>query len=226
MPPLLRPLKAAMDRPHRFTLLLVMIVLITLLAPVAGGLPGSRVILAALGALIPLGAIYAVSDDPRQIRIALALGIPAVLGGAVNQADLGFTGAWVALFFPPAFYCYAAWVTAVRVFSTRRIDADMLAGAACIYFLIGFVWWFFYQLLVTFDADAITGYSAGDPSGGFPLLYFSFVTLTTLGYGDILPSSPGAQSLATIEAITGVLYSGILIAKLVGIYSGQVQSEG
>ena len=225
MPPLLRPLKSAMRRPHRFTVLLVMIILITLLAPVAGGLPGSRALLAVLGAMIPLGAIYAVSTDRRQIRIALALGIPAVLGGAVNQAGLGFAGEWVALFFPPAFYGYAAWVTAVRVFSARRIEADMLAGAACIYFLIGFIWWFFYQLLVTFDPDAISGLDTENPSGGFPLLYFSFVTLTTLGYGDILPASPGAQSLATIEAVTGVLYSGILIAKLVGIYSGQVHSE-
>ncbi|MDX1395345.1 MAG: ion channel [Gemmatimonadota bacterium] len=214
-----------MQRPHRFTVLLVMIVLITLLAPLAVGLPGSRVILAVFGALIPLGAIYAVSDDRRQIRIALALGIPAVLGGALNQADLGFAGEWVALFFPPAFYAYAAWVTARTVFSARRIDGDMLAAAACIYFLIGFIWWFFYLLVVTFDPGAITGYDASDPSGGFDLLYFSFVTLTTLGYGDILPASAEARSLVTIESVTGVLYSGILIAKLVGLYSGQVQSQ-
>ena len=148
-------------------------------------------------------------------------------GGALNLTAIGFRGEWVALIFPPLFYAYTVIIVARRVFTSRRITADMLSGAACIYLLIGMTWWFFYLLLETFSPGAIGGRAPGlaTPEQRFDLIYFSFVTLTTLGYGDMLPTTPAAKATAIIEAITGVLYSGILIAKLVGTYAGQAQAE-
>lgn len=216
-----------MEHRRRFTVLLLMIVLLLLLAPVVTYLPWARILFPALSAFIPLAAIYAVSDNKRHQKIALMLGIPATFGAAAHLTEFGFTGEWAILFLPPLFYGFTVFVVSVKVFSARRITADMLSGAACIYLLIGMTWWFFYLVLETLAPGAIGGRAPGLASAQqrFELLYFSFVTLTTLGYGDMLPQMRIAQSLAIIEAITGVLYSGILIAKLVGTYAGQAKAD-
>jgi hypothetical protein len=211
----------------RFTILFLMIVGLILLAPAVPHLPMADFIFPILGALIPLAAIHAVSDDPRHMRNGLILGIPATLAGGLQLTEIGFTGEWLILLLPPLFYGYTVYVVAVRVFTTRRITPDLLSGAACIYLLLGMTWWFFYLLLETFSPGAIGGGPMGieAPEQRFELLYFSFVTLTTLGYGDMLPTTPGAKAFTIIEAVTGVLYSGILIAKLVGAYAGQARAQ-
>jgi hypothetical protein len=87
------------------------------------------------------------------------------------------------------------------------------------YLLLGLGWALAYELVALLDAGAFSGTGlAGSPR--YPFVYFSFVTLTTLGYGDVTPVHPVARSLAIAEGLTGQLYPAILLARLVSLATG------
>lgn len=108
------------------------------------------------------------------------------------------------------------------ILGARALTNQLIFAALCMYLLMGLLWSFIYTLLFAIDPESIRLASAIDweesPGDVFSeMYYFSFVTLTTLGYGDILPVSQLARSLATMEAILGQLYLAVVIASLVGI---------
>jgi hypothetical protein len=100
-----------------------------------------------------------------------------------------------------------------------RRTIHRVQGAVAAYLLLGLAWSFAYELAMLGSADAVHFADAtGFPAAQVPrLVYFSFVTLTTLGYGDIVPVSPAARSLAVTEALIGQLFPAILIARLVSL---------
>jgi len=105
-------------------------------------------------------------------------------------------------------------VILTRVLKKGPITFHRIEGAIAAYLLLGLSWATAYELLEYLNPGSFTGSVAG--SGRFSSwIYFSFVTIATLGYGDIAPVHPIARSLATAEAITGQLYLAILIARLV-----------
>ena len=91
-----------------------------------------------------------------------------------------------------------------------------LHGAVAAYLLLGIIWAYAYALVALLGPGAFSG-PASAADGPRAFFYFSFVTLTTVGYGDVLPVHPAARSLATLEAVTGPLYLAILIARLVSV---------
>jgi hypothetical protein len=94
--------------------------------------------------------------------------------------------------------------------TTWRIE-----GAIAVYLLLGFAWSHAYELVALWHPGAFAG--AVEGTGFQPLTYYSFVTLTTMGYGDIMPVHPLARALAVLEALTGQLYLAILLARLVSL---------
>ncbi|EMI42269.1 potassium channel family protein [Rhodopirellula sp. SWK7] len=109
------------------------------------------------------------------------------------------------------------------VFSKGLSDLNRIIGAVCIYFIIGLLFALLYSLLETFQPESFSlsmyeNDAAGHQDRFGQLLYFSNVTLTTLGYGDIQPVSRPARSFATLEALIGQLYLAIVIARLVGVH--------
>ena len=102
---------------------------------------------------------------------------------------------------------------------TSQVTLDILRGGICIYLMLGFLWSLFYGIAASIDPGAFNhslmekGYSQ--------IIYFSFTTLTTLGFGDIIPVHKISQVLTTTEAIVGQLYPTIFIAILVGGYLSQ-----
>lgn len=103
------------------------------------------------------------------------------------------------------------------------ITADSLFGAICGYFLVGFIWSFIYLLIATVNPDAFSKQmitaSMHDTAQHF--FYFSFTTMTTLGYGDILPISSFARTCAWLEAVAGQIYLAVWISQLVGLQIAQ-----
>ena len=112
-----------------------------------------------------------------------------------------------------------------RTLRDGPITTRRLHGGVAAYLLLGVVWSYAYALVATLHPGAFSGpVSPGD--GPRAWLYFSFVTLTTTGYGDVLPVHPAARSLAILEAVTGSLYVAILIARLVSQAVSPVRAEG
>jgi len=100
-----------------------------------------------------------------------------------------------------------------------KIDANKIVGSITIYLLIGIIWALLYGLVEVLIEGSFSGnlLSVGG-SQFWDLIYFSFVTLTTLGYGDILPMNTYARTLAYMEAIVGQFYIAILVASLVSAH--------
>lgn len=110
----------------------------------------------------------------------------------------------------------------LHVARSRRVTMDTVYGAACAYLMLGLFWGCVYRLLYWSDATAFRlPWSEGiSPEAGTVqgwLGYFSIITLTTVGYGDVTPVSPVARALVMVEALSGQLYVAIMLARLVGL---------
>jgi hypothetical protein len=106
-------------------------------------------------------------------------------------------------------------VVLALVFRRGPITMRRIEGAMAVYLLLGFSWAHAYELVALWHPGAFTG--AVDGSGSLAWTYYSFVTLTTMGYGDIVPVHPLARAGAVLEALTGQLYLTILLARLVSL---------
>ncbi len=104
------------------------------------------------------------------------------------------------------------------VFGPEVMDGDRLWGAASAYLMIGIFWCFVYALIELEKGQTFYVRGQAAKLQLVDLLYFSFSTLTTIGFGDIVPATRGAQLAAIFEGIVGTLFLAILIAKLVGVY--------
>jgi hypothetical protein len=122
-----------------------------------------------------------------------------------------------------AFFAFVAAALLVRVFRRGRVTVHRLFGAVAVYVLLAVAWGTAYDLLLVLRPDAIRG--ASGPASLDEAMWLSFITLTTTGYGDILPASPLARSLAALEAMVGVLYPAILISRLVSLVQGQADGD-
>jgi hypothetical protein len=109
-------------------------------------------------------------------------------------------------------------VIAMKVFGSHTVTKDRISGAIAFYILAGLVWADAYQLVMLYIPHAFPGIptleGAVDRS---TWVYFSFATLTTVGYGDIVPVAPIARSLSNLEALIGQLYPAIVLARLVSL---------
>jgi hypothetical protein len=168
---------------------------------------------------ILLTGIRAVSEDPRHFRIGLAIGVPTMV------VD------WVAYFIPSpalhvviqgAYLLFVAYV-GVRIFgyvlAPGEVNPDRMFAAISVYVLMGLGFALVFGIVESLQPGSFSGLSEGAARHSVELLYYSLVTLTTLGYGEITPVAPQVRSLATIEAMMGVFYVAILVARLVALYS-------
>jgi len=97
-----------------------------------------------------------------------------------------------------------------------EITGNNIMGSICIFLLLGFIWAIFYLLIIEVTPTSFSGIELTTWKQNLPdVIYFSFVTLTTLGYGDVLPTSPLARFLVYMEAIVGVFYMAIVVSSLV-----------
>ncbi|NQY02037.1 MAG: two pore domain potassium channel family protein [Halieaceae bacterium] len=116
------------------------------------------------------------------------------------------------------FYLGESWFAARRVLlSGKRIDRNIMVGALAMYLLIGLVWSTVFLIILHFSPDAFRGIEAQDYADNFSIaVYFSFVTMTSLGYGDISPAEPISQVVTILAAISGAFYMAVVVATMVG----------
>lgn len=170
-------------------------------------------------------AVWSLSGTRRffYTGLSLALAISFISGGSIvgftNQA-LEIAGLFLMLIFAGI----STWIAGRHVFVLHRVDFNSLVGAFCVYLLLGFIWAILFRLLQLLGLATFSGLIATDEL--FPqLIYFSFVTLVSLGYGDITPESGLARVLSYFEALTGQFYLAVLVACLVGAFSNQYRSN-
>jgi hypothetical protein len=105
-----------------------------------------------------------------------------------------------------------------RIVEEETINQDVIRGAICLYLMLGILWFFFYKVVFFFDENAFSFPNTEFAQITSQLFYFSFTTLTTLGYGDITPANPFAMMLSNGEALIGQIFPAIFLARLVSLY--------
>ena len=170
-------------------------------------------------------AVSSVSDKRRLLLFFSVLAISAISAMWYAYWFPGYSIAVAANLIDLLFLILVVAAILAHVFSSRRITRETIAGAICAYLLIGAMWANVFSIVenVTPGSFADNSIEADAASGPEPIrdqanrfTYFSFVTLTTLGYGDITPLTQPAKNLAALEAIFGQLYLAVLIARLIG----------
>ena len=204
---------------HRHAVLFYSLLLTLGATPVLAAFGGSAALLQGFLALNLLGAAASIGRSPRAfLLLALALIVVRVLATRTGNPvlDEGSLFLWAAL-------ALLAAVASLRfAFETKRVDTEHLYAALSTYLLVGV---FCGVLCWTLEAAAPASFTSGGAAMGpaeFTLsrgIYFSFVTLATLGYGDIVPNSDLTRGLAVLEAVAGQLYVAVIVARLVGAYA-------
>jgi len=173
-------------------------------------------------AVVVLAAMFVAADSRRHLTIGLMLGIPAILASVIGDYYQHEVLRWMTYAFVTVLYLFIIRLMLGKIFAAQTVTLDTIGYALCTYILLGGIWMFFYAPVAALDPEAFSQPITLDgASPGSTLIYFSFVTLTTLGYGDISPVSPIARSLAILEALTGTLFIAVLISRLIGAYSSR-----
>ena len=216
-----RVLLISLDNGYRF--LLFSLVLILLAYPVISQYAAGRFILDVFVSLLLLSSLMAAVKTRRSLRIGLFLVVIIV----ISQWAETVTDAPALIFFSfvasTMFWIYVIVEILVDIFLHRKsVTSDMIFGALSVYLLIGIVFAFAFMIVETLAPGSFDGLTfsmtGDDPREVHRFMYFSFVTITTLGYGDLLPILPAARALAYMEAILGQIYLTVLVARLVAMY--------
>ena len=167
-------------------------------------------------AIMLVAGVFIISGS-RTAVAAMLVALAMIITGAVLRIrspsilDLNlFAGAWLIV------GVTLAWAVARSIFAPGRVTYHRVVGAVLLYLTVAIIFAAFYTFLGTLDPKAFIGLSVEDsPKLATRLIYFSFTTLTTTGYGDVSPVHPIARSLCNLEAIFGQLYPATLVARLV-----------
>ena len=213
----------------RHLALLISLLILFIIAPFVLSLRFGVVILNIVGVAVLLSGSYAVSASKR---LFIVTGVLALASITIN---------WLVLAFPEPSLIMVGHVCLLvllllfsisilaNVLRGGKVTADKIYGAICVYLLIGYGWAFGYALIEEISPNSFSGPVATAPFDYLTLVmqlrYFSFVTLTTAGYGDVVPVSAVARTFAMLEAVTGQMYTTILIARLVGLHIADANSS-
>ena len=166
-------------------------------------------------------------DNPRTNFISWKWGATMVIA-LVMITDSMITSNFLAPFqilMAFIFLCLTIWQAWSQVLFTGVIDTNKIVGSICIYLLMGIAWAFAYLMVEALLPGSMQGISGVLWQEKIhSLIYYSIVTLTTLGYGEITPAAPITRFFAMMEAVVGVFYMAVLVASLIGIRLASVET--
>jgi hypothetical protein len=204
----------AMNR-RRMAILLATLVLLVLAVPIAEVVSEARLVVIGAAVAFLLASLQQVEAYPR-LRLFARLMVPLWL--VLNLPLPWPDGPWIrsaAAATLAALILSILWLVAQRLVRADRVDAELLCSALGAYLLLGSFWAQTYEII-----DLMVPAAFSKPGGASPsaLLYFSFTTLTTTGYGDITAVNPVVRMWSIFEAIIGTMYNATVIARLVSLY--------
>jgi len=202
----------------KFLFLVISLLAYLALAPLLENFLRLRLLLDIFISAVLLSGIYAVSIKKRQRWIATMLAVPLFgsiwLDRFLNISYLTFTSQLLLiLFLTFSIICILSFI-----FENQRVTRDVIYAAVAVYLFIGLLWSDIYSILERLQPGSFNFTQSQTGTNLSDFSYYSFVTLTTLGYGDITPLTAKAKAFAMLEAIIGQLYLVVLIARLVGLH--------
>ena len=206
---------------ERFLGLLIFIIALIIVGPLIEEFVHLRILYDILWSAVLVSAIYAVSHKKRYILVGVLLALPMLASiwssYFVVDLPLGVVGGLCGA----AFFTFAIIQILVFIYNQKEVTGDIIAGAAIVYLLMALAWSSIFAVLESLHPGSFSFPEIEGISTSRPFLYYSFVTLTTLGYGDITPVTKLARSLCILEAVMGQLYLVVQVAWLVGVHVSQ-----
>lgn len=174
-----------------------------------------------LFSIILFAAVYALSDSRSHVITALILGAPVLIMNVLGLFSVEPLTEEIRLLTFIVFNVFTTVIVLKAVLKDERVTKETLYGAASAYMMMGLTWALAFTFVETIrpgsfyldtvlDIDGVLSWS--------DFVYYSFITLTTLGYGDMTPLTSQARSLAMLESVAGMFYMTVLVARLVGLY--------
>ncbi len=198
------------------SLTVLLLLLMFVVAPLrAAGIDHVQVLALVLIVALMADALVLSGSVASFVAMLVALGTnaAAIVGRAEHQSTVNIdllAGGWLILALT------LAWIVARAVFGPGRVNYHRVVGAILLYLLIALIFATLFAFAGLLLTDAFSGLAMVDtPALASHLIYFSFVTLTSTGYGDIVPFHPIARSLCNVETVIGQLYPATLLARLV-----------
>lgn len=216
-----QPIAKKVTEKDNFTYLLIALILLLFFSAcveqfIARTVLGQSIFLAMTAAIMSIGVL-----SVKSSRFAFRGGLLLALGTAITSSLIhifDFSGlTYLHLLFMLLFFILTLREAAKQALFSGSITKNNIIGSICIYLLLGLIWTTLYSLLNELIPHSFNGLTGTKWQDNFPnLIYFSYVTLTTLGFGDLLPTSPLARFLVYMESIIGTFYMAVVVSSLVG----------
>jgi len=202
---------------------LILIVLLNILYPItSSGSTLSLIFFEVLYAGLFIVGIFIASDNRLQIIWSSSIAVLWLVMAVIYALDpTNFWKIQVSSFILIVFHITMILVMLRYIFTARAVTLDVLYASIAVYFLLAFLFVPIYGMLETTSPGSFVDNTLHAPMHWQQFAYYSLITLSTTGYGDVLPVSQWARMLAGFEATIGVLYVAILMARLVSLYDGQ-----
>jgi hypothetical protein len=214
----------------RFTILLCALAIFMCVLPFVSETGAGITVLRIGTSLLLLAAVYSVSERRWHLVLAILLALPAIAAQMIPTL-LGVQGTlMLRMGMSAVLLTYIAILISVFLLKQNRVSADMILGAINVYLLFAIAFMFLHAFVEVstpgsylYQGESLSAVFKGHPEVGALafLLYFSVVTMTTLGYGDIAPAVPAARMLCSLEAVIGQLFVAVFIARMVALHIGR-----
>jgi len=203
---------------HKFRNLLLFLLLYIFVSPFLEHYPSLGLVAHASLTMTLFTSVYTVQKKAKYRSYTMVLLVPVVIlywVGLYEIAPLSREASYLLL---ALFYGLLTVTFASQLAQFDKITPGVVYGALCVYLMVGLLWGSLYALLASLSPGSFSGVLLeGDHVVYLHVYnYFSMVTLTTLGYGDITPQTPGAAALCQLEAITGQLFIAVVVGWIVG----------
>lgn len=207
---------------HFSILLITLLAMFFLLPLVPADLKIIDRLMSGFGILVLISCMRAAVDSRRMLAFVVGLGVLNI-GFNVAEAVEPFSNTGlvvVELSIGLLYYAVVFFIIMRRVLDATPVTSDKICGAVSAYLLIGIIWAIIFALFQTINpaSFSIPETLLSDKAWGLWSIYFSFVSLTTIGYGDITPLTPAAQTYAWLEAVFGQIFLTVLVARLVALH--------
>ena len=224
---------------YRFYILLGALSALLFITPLVGefvptAMPTlSRVFMTLLFIFMLMSSVVAVAETRFTTRVAASLAVPLVILESLQILHPTNPILVSAYLLAIVFLGYVVGVLVRYLFKTEEVSTNTICAAICAYLLLGILWAMVLSSVAVISPSAFAHPGAdaqpalirfGDEDS-VDAMYFSFVTLTTLGYGDIVPTSATSKMLVAMEAIMGQLFLAVLVARLVGLHIAYAAAE-
>lgn len=209
---------SGLSNKYRFLILLLIISVNIILPPFLEHFFETFIFFDILTTAILISTVFALNKNRTYVAISALLAAPLILSIWLARYTGVAVFTPVGLFFGIFFFIFTAFNILKFILSREYVTLEVIIGAVTVYLMLGIIWSICYGFIETLFPGSFNFMRQDGMIEPYSIIYFSFVTLTTLGYGDISPLTPVAQSLTLVEALVGQVYLVVLIAWLVGMH--------